>query len=125
MNIIDLTSELISAYPKIPVFYNHVVVEDGQELPVPYIVTNHETIDSFFADNQSYWIASANSVTLYVAKLSEKYLKMLDKFFGLRSIPFGKSVSFDELTMVYSIVYDIQIDDIPEQEDEEDGNDQT
>lgn len=120
MNIIDLTSELITAFPKIPVFYNHIVVEEGQELTPPYIVTNSEETSPFHADNCNYFSFVRNTVSLYVGKLTERNLQMLDKFFNARNIPFSKKTTFDEFSYCYEIEYTVSLEDI---EVTQDGND--
>lgn len=112
MTIIDLTSALISEFTNIPVFYNHIVVEEGDEINPPYIVTNHDTINPFHADNKTYWSFTKNTVTLYVGKLSERYLKILDNFLDGQNIPFQKNITFDELEMLYAIEYDVSLDDL-------------
>ena len=122
MTIVDLTSALISAFPKIPVYYNHVIIEEGQEIKPPYIVTNSETINPFHADNCNYYTFVNNTVSLYVGTLSEKYLTMLDKFFTKNGIKFDKNLSFDEFSYLNDLEYTVQLDEV---EDSEDGGDNT
>lgn len=121
MTIIDLTTALTTAFPKIPVFYNHIIVEDGDELNPPWIVTNHEDINPFFADNKTYWLGTRNTVTQYVAKLTETNLKRLDRFFDQNEIPFQKEINFDEMEMLYSIQYTVQLDDLEVSDDGDDN----
>lgn len=124
MTIIDLTSKLIEEFPKVPVFYNHVVVEEGQELNPPYIVTNSEGINPFHADNCNYYTFVRNTVDLYLGTLTEKTLLMLDKFFVKYGIRFDKNESFDEFAYLYQIEYVVYLDEV-EEEVTEDGNGNT
>lgn len=121
MTIIDLTAALIDAFPKIPVFYNHIIVEEGAETPPAYIVTNSEQTNPFHADNKTYYAFVSNTVKLYVGNLSEKFLSMLDKFFKKNGIAYTKDVNFDEFAYLYEIAYTVSLDEV---EDEENGNDQ-
>lgn len=119
MNLYDLTSLLDDKFSKTaPVFYHHAVVQDGEELPVPYIVTNSEEIAPFRADNSNYFSFVQNTVTLYTDRFDPEMMGEVEKVFNDNCIPFERSTDFDEEQMLFFTEYDVQLDELSDPEPE-------
>ena len=124
MNLYDLTTLLTTEFgTKVPVFYHHAVVQDEEDLPVPYIVTNSVEITPFRADNSNYFTFVENTVTLYTERFDPDLMKDLEDVFNNNCIPFERSTDFDEEQMLFYTEYDVGLDELSDPEGGDgDGN---
>lgn len=118
MNLYDLTALLNESFnKKAPVFYHHVVVQDEEEAPVPYIVTNSVEISPFRADNSNYFTFVQNTVTLYTDRYDPDLMAELEAVFNANCIPFERSTDFDEEQMLFYTEYEVELDELGGDED--------
>lgn len=116
MNLYDLTDLLIKAFrTTAPVFYHHVIVQENEELPVPYIITNSEELSPFRADDCNYFQFVRNTVTLYTERYDPDLMKKLEKLLKKYEIPFSRSTDFDDAQLLFSTEYVVELEDLEEE----------
>lgn len=112
MDIATLTDLLEAKLGEsIPVFFHHMFVEDGEELPPVYVVTDSQGINPFRADNKNYFMQVINTVTLYAATYREDLLAKVEKVLNDAAIPFDRETEYDEAELMFYTTYTVQLDD--------------
>lgn len=118
MNLYDLTALLNESFnKKAPVFYHHVITQDEEEVPVPYIVTNSVEISPFRADNSNYFSFVQNTVTLYTERYDPDLMAELEAVFNNNCIPFARETDFDDEQMLFMTEYEVELDELGGDED--------
>lgn len=112
MNIYDLTTLLTQEFGQDKVFYHHVFVQEGQELPVPFIVTNVEYLNPFYADNKNYYLAVNNTVTLHTERFDLDLMARLEKVFNDNAISFSRTNDWDEEQELFIATYTVELDEV-------------
>lgn len=116
MNLYDLTAVLTTSFQSVPVFYHHAIIQEGEELPVPFIVTNSESLSPFRADDSNYYAFVRNTVTLYTERYDVELMSSLEDVFNSNCIPFERTTEFDEQQMLFYTEYVVQLDELVEEE---------
>lgn len=116
MNLYDLTAVLTTTFQAVPTFYHHVIIQEDEELPVPYIVTNSESLAPFRADDSNYYAFVRNTVTLYTERYDVELMNQLEEVFNSNCIPFERTTDFDEQLMLFYTEYVVQLDELVEEE---------
>lgn len=117
MNLYDLTEVLIQEFgTSVPVFFHHVIVQENEELPVPYIITNSQELAPLRADDTNYFAFVRNTVTLYTERFDPEVMKKLEELLTSNDIPFSRSNDFDDAQMLFYTEYVVQLDDLSEEE---------
>lgn len=112
MTISELTTALETTLgASVPVFFHHVFVEDGEEIPPAYIVTDSTGVNPFHADNKTYYFTIINTVTVYSKTYNTTLLSAVDAVLSNNKIPYDRSTEYDEETLMYYTEYDITLDD--------------
>lgn len=120
MNLYDLTTILTNTFKKkVPVFFHHVLVQEDEELPVPYIVTNSQELAPFRADDSNYFSFVRNTVTLYTERFDVDLMKRLEDLFTSNKIPFTRSQDFDDAQLLFITEYVVQLEELEEEEPED------
>lgn len=118
MDLYELTTALTTEFGNdAPVYYHHVVVQEGEDLPVPYIITFAEELAPFRADDCNYYQFTNNTVTLYTETFDTALMKRLEKVFVDNRIPFERTTDWDEEQMLFYHTYTVGLEDLPEEED--------
>ena len=111
MTIADLTTALETALgASVPVYFHHVFVEDGEELPPAYVVTDSTGVNPFHADNKTYYFTIINTVTVYSKNYNATLLAAVDAVLSNNNIPYDRATEYDEETLMYYTEYDINLD---------------
>lgn len=111
MTIETLTSLLTETLGEsIPVFFHHVFIAEGEEFPPVYVVTNQTGINPFRADNKNYYMSYVNTVTVYTATFDETILDEVKGILNDAEIPFERSTDFDDDTLLWATVYEVNLD---------------
>ena len=118
MNLYELTTALTTAFGNdVPVYYHHVIVQEGEDLPVPYIITNEEELAPFRADDCNYYQFTNNTVTLYTDTFDVSLMKQLEKVFDDNGVTYERSSDWDEGQMLFYYTYTVGLVDLDEEED--------
>ena len=116
MNLYDLTTLLTTEFgASVPVFFHHVNVQENEELPGPYIITNSQELAPLRADDCNYFAFVRNTVTLYTERFDPDVMKKLEKLLTDNEIPFSRSNDFDDAQMLFYTEYVVQLDDLEEE----------
>lgn len=111
MTIKEVTAALVTAFGSSKVFYDHVFIEGDTELPPAYIVTNTDTIATFYADNVPYFSTTVNTATLYTEKYDLDAMAQLESVLRSLDIPFENDPpEFDTDSYMYATVYRLSLD---------------
>ena len=106
------------------VFYDHIEVQEGQEVEPPYIVIKETPADPFFADNQTYYLTINDNLIAYTTSDFENLIDAIDEFLTNAEIPFSRESEWNEDTWLYEHTYSLALNAEEDQDDEQD-NDQT
>lgn len=111
MTIETLTTLLTEALgDAIPVFFHHVFIEEGEEIPPVYIVTDSTGVNPFRADNINYYMSYINTVTVCTASFDETVLATVEGVFNDAGIPFERETDFDDDQYLYLTVYEVNLE---------------
>ena len=111
MTIETLTSMLTETLGEsIPVFFHHVFITEGEELPPVYVVTAQTGVNPFRADNKNYYMSYLNTVTVCTATFDETILVQVEGILNNAGVPFERSTEFDDDTLLYLTVYEVNLD---------------
>lgn len=113
MNLYELTDILKTEFGKnIPVFFHHVLLQENEELPVPYMITNAEELTPFRADDCNYFQFVRNTVTLYTERYDPETMKQVEALLTNNQIPFSRSSDFDDDQLLFITEYVVELDDL-------------
>lgn len=113
MNLYDLTDILTREFKKsIPVYFHHVLLQENEELPVPYIITNSEELTPFRADDCNYFQFVRNTVTLHTERYDPETMKQVEALLTNNQIPFSRSSDFDDDQLLFITEYVVELDDL-------------
>lgn len=114
MTLEALFQQMVNAFPTLAdegkIFFDHVTVQDGDEVLPDYIVLTETQSDPFFADNQTYYLTVAHSVTLYTFDYNIELMQSIEEFLNARLIPFTRSVEWSDEMAVYITVYGVNLE---------------
>lgn len=110
MTIAELTAALETEFGQnFPVFFHHAFIEEGEEIPAAYIVTDSTGVNPFRADNINYYTSYINTVSLYTAIFNQTLMNKVEKVLKDNNIPFDRNTDFDPETLLYETVYSIEL----------------
>lgn len=113
MNLYELTDILKTEFgSNIPVFFHHVLLQENEELPVPYMITNAEELTPFRADDCNYFQFVRNTVTLYTERYDPETMKQVEVLLTNNLIPFSRSSDFDDDQLLFITEYVVELDDL-------------
>lgn len=112
MNIYDLTTLLTTEFGSDKVFFHHLIIEENQELPVPFIVTNVEYLNPFRADNINYYQAVNNTVTLNMERFDMDLMAQLEGVFRDNGIAFTRDNDWDQDQQLFFATYTVELDEV-------------
>lgn len=111
MTIQDLTDLIETKFGEsVPVFFHHVLVDDGEEIPPVYIITDSQEINAFRADNINYFIQVINTATIWSARYDETLLNKMDAVLAEAAIPYDRTTEYDDDAMMYFTEYTVSLD---------------
>lgn len=110
MTISELTTALETEFGQnFPVFFHHAFIEEGEEIPASYIVTDSTGVNPFRADNINYYISYVNTVSLYTAIFNQTLMDKVEKVLNDNNIPYDRTTEFDDDSLMYATVYTIEL----------------
>lgn len=113
MSLEELYSKLLEDYPELAErsFYDHIEIDEGQELYPPFIFVHETAGNPFNADDQTYWIGIENRIDLYTADQSATFRNTIQEF--LKSCELAYTLDpneFDTETLLYRDTFTIELD---------------
>ena len=114
MTLEELYTAMIEELPELAAqtFYDHIVIEEGEELAPPFIFFHEVDSAPFNADNIVYYIGIEHRIDVYNAERDIDLRRQIQGF--LDSHDLGYTVSFDdfdESTMLYLYSFTIELDE--------------
>lgn len=111
MTIEELTTLLTETLgDNIPVFFHHVFITEGEEIPPVYVVTDSVGVNPFRADNINYYMSYINTVTVCAASFDETVLNIIEGVFNSAGVPFERETEYDDDTLLYMTIYEVNLD---------------
>lgn len=98
MTIEEFYTRISEAFPTVPIFFEVIDVEEGDELPPDYMFFESGTTVGFGADNMTYWSSTPielMAVQTNPIKDSDTLTEELEQFLNLSKIMFSKQVAND------------------------------
>lgn len=111
MTIQELTDLIETKFGEsVPVYFHHLLVDYGEELPPVYIITDSQDINPFRADNTNYYVQVENTATIWMSTYDETLLAKMDAVLTEASIPYNRTAEYDETTMMFYTEYSLELD---------------
>lgn len=88
MTLAELYSDLKTAFPNDTIFYDHIVIDEGQEIYPPFTVFQASTPAPFFADDTTYYCPTQISIRLFMSPYDPAYEKKYMDRLKKKKIPF-------------------------------------
>lgn len=110
MTIETLYAEMLRKFPNTPIFFDHIEVEDGQELAPPYIVLTEIRQDPFYADDTTYYLTVRHTIDLYTKRYDVTKIDKIEKFLRTKGITFETSVEWLDDVEMYLSSIEVQLD---------------
>jgi len=98
MTIEQFYTRISEAFPTVPIFFEVIDVEEGDELPPDYMFFESGTTVGFGADNQTYWSSTPielMAVQTNPIKNDDRLTEELEEFLQLNRFQFTKQVAND------------------------------
>lgn len=117
MTLTELYQAMLSALPDLAAvtFYDHIEVDEDQELYPPFIFVHEVNGNPFHADNRVYYLSIENRIDVYTADRSIEVRQEVTKFLTDLNIAFTLSMDdFDFETMLYVDHFTISLQEEPE-----------
>lgn len=113
MTVEQLFQQMIDAFPALAeagkIFFDHITVEDGDEITPPYIVLTETQSDPFFADNTTYYLTVANAINLYTAEYDVAIMQSIEEFLNVRKIPFTRNTEWLDEIAEWLTIYGVNL----------------
>lgn len=113
MNLEDFYSAAKTKFSaeNIPVFYDHVVVEQQEELFPPFLVIREVEFSPFHADNRNYYMAIQYEMLAFSSMRSQSFRKMIKDFLEDLGISYDLTPQgFDSDSMLFTDQYTLELE---------------
>lgn len=114
MTVEQVFAELLTTFPKMAndgkLFFDHIEVQDGQEIVPPYAVVREIRQDPFCADDTVYYLTIRHVVELFTVKYDNALISKFKRFFNDRAIPFTLSSGWEDDLDCYATAFEMQLD---------------
>ena len=115
MTLEELYTAMLTALPDLAEasFYDHIEVDEGQEIFPPFIFVHEEAGDPFMADDQVYFLGIDNKIDVYTADRSTTVRNSIINFLNGLNLPFTLQLGeIDSDTMLYVDSFVVSLDNI-------------
>lgn len=92
------------------IFFDHIEVQDGQEITPPYIVLTEINLEPFHADNTVYYLSVAHTVDLYTAKYEARRANKIGELLTRNQIPYNSTVEYMDEIDAYLTSFAVDLD---------------
>ena len=114
MSLEELYERLIEQLPDLAekAFYDHIEVDEGDDLYPPFIIVHETNGTPFNADDRVYYLGIENVIDLYQADRDPAVRRQLCGFLDGLEIAYTLSLElFDDETMLFMDRFTIELDD--------------
>lgn len=114
MSLEELYTRLLEEYPELAErsFYDHIEVDEGQEIYPPFMFVHEVTGTPFHADDRTYWIGVENRIDLYTADRSTDLRKTIQGFLDGCGLAYTLDFDdFDAETLLYRDSFTVELED--------------
>lgn len=113
MTLAELYSAMLQELPELAErsFYDHITIDEGQELYPPFVFVHEVDSEPFNADNRVYWLGTDHRLDVYTADRDPEVRRAIQGF--LDSLDIAYSLSFDDFDsdmMLYCDRFTIELD---------------
>lgn len=110
-----LYAAFVNRFPKLDrngkIFFDHIIVQEGDEVVPPYIVFRSESLNPFFADNCVYFATVNNFIDVYTETDGEGIHEQIEAVLASLDIPFSKTSDWDNDLGMYLTEYSVTLGD--------------
>lgn len=114
MTVEQLFTELLQAFPTMAnagkIFFDHVDVQDGDEIGPPYMVVTETAQNPFYADDKTYYLTIRHTIDLYTVVYDAALIDKVEKFLNNNAVPFTVSVEYMDDLNAYISTFEVQLD---------------
>ena len=115
MTVEQLFAQMLESFPTLEqagkIFFDHVEVQDGEEITPPYIVLTETNQDPFYADNTVYYMSIHHTIDLYTVLYDVELINRIGDFLNGLEIPFNVStVEWQEDINAYLTEFEVELD---------------
>ena len=93
MTVEQLYTELVNGFQLLAdtgkIFFDHIDVEDGNEVLPPYMVLTETEKDPFYADNKVFYMTIRHTLDVYTATYDEELINSVVEFLNELSLSFS------------------------------------
>lgn len=114
MSLEELYTRLLQEHPELAErsFYDHIEVDQGQEIYPPFMFVHEVTGTPFHADDRTYWIGVENRIDLYTADRSTDLRKTIQGFLDGCGLAYTLDFDdFDAETLLYRDSFTVELED--------------
>ena len=115
MSLEGLYAAFVNRFPKLDrngkIFFDHIIVQEGEEVVPPYIVFRSESLNPFFADNCVYFATVNNFIDVYTETDGEGIHGQIEAVLASLDIPFTKTSGWDNDLGMYLTEYSVTLGD--------------
>ena len=110
-----LYAAFVNRFPKLDrngkIFFDHIIVQEGDEVVPPYIVFRSESLNPFYADNCVYFATVNNFIDVYTKTDEEGIHGQIEAVLASLDIPFSKTSDGDNDLGMYLTEYSVTLGD--------------
>lgn len=110
-----LYAAFVNRFPKLDkngkIFFDHIIVQEGDEVVPPYIVFRSESLNPFFADNCVYFATVNNFIDVYTETDGEGMHGQIEAVLASLDIPYTKTSDWDDDLGMYLTEYSVTLGD--------------
>lgn len=114
MRVEELFTALLTEFPTLAedgrIFYDHIEVQDGDELAPPYIVLTETEQDPFFADDTVFYLTIKHTIEIYTVLYDSVMLAKVERFLNGLKVPFTSNVEWLEDLSAYCSTFEVELD---------------
>lgn len=113
MSLEELYLKLLEDLPELAAvsFYDHIEVDEGQELYPPFIFVHETAGNPFNADDHVYWIGTENRLDVYSANRDPALRRKIQGFLDSLSLAYTVELgTFDSDTLLYMDPFTIELE---------------
>lgn len=115
MTVENLFSQMLDAFPDLAtdnkIFFDHVEVQEGEEITPPYVVLTETNQDPFYADNTVYYLTIAHTIDVYTVLYDAELNGRMAAFLNDCGVPFNvQTVEWQDDINAYLSSYSVELD---------------
>lgn len=114
MTVEELFTTLLSEFPTLAndgkIFFDHILIQDGNELTPPYMVLTETEQDPFFADNTVFYLTIRHTLEVFTIDYDAALIDKVERVLNNNSVPFAVNVEWRDDLDAYDSTFEVQLD---------------